>query len=124
MLQSLTIRKRRVDIKCATLTTLIGFAFRHPPDRITGPDWMRHGLTRFDIATTIPVEASESQVPEMLQALLEERFKLKIHRGTASQEVFALVVAKGGLKLREAIANSGTAVVEEPTARLRHSSGA
>ena len=62
------------------------------------------------------MDASESQVPEMLQALLEERFKLKVHRGNANQEVFALVVAKGGLKVREAIANSGIAAVEEPPA--------
>jgi uncharacterized protein (TIGR03435 family) len=36
----------------------------------------------------------------MLQALLEDRFKLKIHRETRAVPIYALVVAKGGPKLR------------------------
>jgi uncharacterized protein (TIGR03435 family) len=35
----------------------------------------------------------------MLQALLEDRFKLKIHRETREVPVYALAVAKGGVKL-------------------------
>jgi uncharacterized protein (TIGR03435 family) len=36
----------------------------------------------------------------MLQGLLEERFQLKIHRETAQVPMYALTVAKGGLKLK------------------------
>jgi len=36
----------------------------------------------------------------MLQALLEERFKLRVHRETREVSVYRLTVAKGGLKLR------------------------
>ena len=36
----------------------------------------------------------------MLQALLEERFKLKIHRETKKVPAYAMVVAKGGPKLQ------------------------
>jgi len=35
----------------------------------------------------------------MLQSLLEERFKLKLHRETRETPVYSLVVAKGGHKL-------------------------
>jgi uncharacterized protein (TIGR03435 family) len=35
----------------------------------------------------------------MMQALLEERFRLRIHRETREVPVYALVVAKGGPKL-------------------------
>src|SRR6185312_1380998 len=35
----------------------------------------------------------------MMQSLLEDRFKLKIHRETREGPAFALVVAKGGLRL-------------------------
>jgi uncharacterized protein (TIGR03435 family) len=38
----------------------------------------------------------------MLQALLVDRFKLATHRSTAKQPIYALVVAKGGLKIRAA----------------------
>jgi uncharacterized protein (TIGR03435 family) len=98
--QSLKMDQGRVDMKCATLTVLIGYAFRLSPDRVKGPDWM--GSTRFDIAATIPEGASKNQVPEMVQALLAERFKLAIHRGMTNQSIYALIVAKGGLRVKEA----------------------
>ena len=60
------------------------------------------GSASFDIAAKIPQGASQNQVPEMLQALLVDRFKLATHRGTTNQPIYALVVAKGGLKVREA----------------------
>jgi uncharacterized protein (TIGR03435 family) len=37
----------------------------------------------------------------MLQSLLEERFKLALHRETREEPVYNLVVAKGGAKLKE-----------------------
>ncbi len=37
----------------------------------------------------------------LLRALLEERFKLKIHTETRVTPVYALVVAKGGVKMKE-----------------------
>ena len=36
----------------------------------------------------------------MMQALLEDRFKLQMHRETRQNPVYALTVAKGGLKLK------------------------
>ena len=38
----------------------------------------------------------------MLQCLLEERFGLKVHRGTQTEQGFALVIGKGGPKLKPA----------------------
>jgi len=96
--QSLRIDPGRVDIQCITLTALIGHAFRLSPDRVKGPDWM--DSASFDIAAKIPESASQNQVPEMLQALLVDRFKLATHRSTANQPIYALVVAKGGLKIK------------------------
>jgi len=49
----------------------------------------------------MPEGASKDQVPEMLQALLAERFKLTIHRESKDHSVYALVVGKGGPKLKE-----------------------
>jgi uncharacterized protein (TIGR03435 family) len=106
--ESFRVDRGRVDIECATLTTLITYAFHFPPSRITGPDWMMSlGQARFDIAAKLPQGASESQVPEMLQALLADRFKLALHRGNAEHAIYALVVAKGGLKVKEAAPESG-----------------
>jgi len=43
-------------------------------------------------------------VPEMLQALLAERFKLATHREMSEQPVLGLVIGKSGPKLKESIA--------------------
>ena len=44
-----------------------------------------------------------SQRQSMLRALLEERFKLKVHHETRPFDVYALVVDKKGLKLQETV---------------------
>ena len=102
---SLKMDRGRVEFQCATLVDLIGYAFRISPDRVAGPDWMTAaGADRFEIAATLPPGAPLSQVPEMVQALLAERFHLALHRGTAVRSVNALVLGKGGPKLEKAAA--------------------
>jgi len=109
--ESFKMDRSRVDIECATLTTLIGYAFRFSPDRVTGPDWMIGlGSPRFDIAAKLPQGASENQVPEMVQALLADRFKLAIHPAPREQGIYGLVAAKGGLKVKEAAPEAGAEV--------------
>jgi uncharacterized protein (TIGR03435 family) len=56
---------------------------------------------RYDIIATASGDASEEQTRWMLQTLLEERFKLAVHRETKELPVFALVVGKKGPKFRE-----------------------
>ena len=105
------IDRAQVVIDCATIADLIGYAFRFPPDRIAGPDWMMAlGSPRFAIAATLPQGASVKQVPEMVQALLADRFRLELHRGTREHAFYALVVAKGGLKVKESPGEPGAAV--------------
>jgi bla regulator protein blaR1 len=45
--------------------------------------------------------ANAEQAKERLRNLLEERFKLAIHRENKEQQVYALIVAKGGPKIQE-----------------------
>ena len=113
---SMKVDPGRVDFQCATLAMLIGYAFRISPDRVTGPDWMMAGGSpRFNIAATIPQGGSNNQVPEMVQALLAERFNLIVHRGTADREIYGLVVARGGLKVKE-VAPQGAAAANADSA--------
>jgi uncharacterized protein (TIGR03435 family) len=56
---------------------------------------------RYDIIATGSGDPSEEQTMQMLRALLEERFKLIVHRETKQLPVFALVVGKKGPKFRE-----------------------
>jgi uncharacterized protein (TIGR03435 family) len=89
----------RVDIGAAPLFRLICIAYRAKPYQVSGPDWLK--TTNYDIQAKIPDGATADRIPEMMQALLAERFGLKLHRDSKDQPVYALVVAKGGPKMKE-----------------------
>jgi uncharacterized protein (TIGR03435 family) len=76
---------------------------RNPPWSIPpvegGPAWLK--ADRYEIVAKAEGDASPDMMNgPMLQALLEDRFKLKVHRDTREIPVYALTVAKGGAKLR------------------------
>jgi uncharacterized protein (TIGR03435 family) len=90
------------DIGSFSLRDLIRTAYDVKDFQIAGADSLGAPLTaqRFDIRATLPAGTTEKQVPEMLQNLLAERFKLAVHRETRDQSIYALVVAKGGPKMK------------------------
>jgi uncharacterized protein (TIGR03435 family) len=55
---------------------------------------------RFDIVANYPPGATKTDAPRMLQSLLEERFRLQVHKSTEERPVLGLVVDKGGTKLK------------------------
>jgi uncharacterized protein (TIGR03435 family) len=56
---------------------------------------------KFDIVAKNPDGVRKDQVPEVLKALLADRFKLVTHRDSKVQQVYALVVGRNGPKLRK-----------------------
>jgi uncharacterized protein (TIGR03435 family) len=98
----------RVDIGGMSLAELIRTAYRVKPYQVIGPDWMKS--ERYDVMAKMPEGASKDQVPEMLQELLADRFKLKTHRDNKEHSVYALVVGKNGPKLKEAAPDPDPAV--------------
>ncbi len=90
----------RVDMGFFALSDLIRTAYKLKSYQLSGPDWL--SAQRFDILGKMPEGATKEQVPEMLQALLADRFKLTSHRDTKEHSVYALVIAKTGLKMKEA----------------------
>jgi uncharacterized protein (TIGR03435 family) len=89
----------QVRVGAMSLKDYLGMAYAVKPQQIEGPDWL--GQERFDVAATIPDGASLAQVPEMFQALLADRFQLKMHREKKELAVYALTVASSGLKIKE-----------------------
>jgi uncharacterized protein (TIGR03435 family) len=83
-----------------TLKDYIGLAYRLKLYQISGPDWI--GTDRFDVAATLPEGTLPAQIPNMMGTLLEERFQLKLHREKKEFPIYALEIAKGGLKMAEA----------------------
>src|SRR5215470_1715089 len=82
-----------------SLKDLLTMAYRMKDYQVLGPPWL--AVDRFDVAAKLPEGAAREQVPEMMQSLLAERFKVKLHRESKEFPVYGLVVAKGGLKMKE-----------------------
>ena len=93
-----------------TLRDCIRGAYRVRDFQIFGPDWMTKA--RFEISAKLPPGASADQIPEMLQALLAERFKLEIRREMKEQNVYALMVGNGGAKLKAGGSKTGQQVAQ------------
>jgi uncharacterized protein (TIGR03435 family) len=90
---------QRVSCTALNLKDYISAAYKVKIYQIQGPDWI--GGERFDINAKLPAGAKEDQVPDMLKALLADRFQMKFHKETKDFPVYALTVAKGGLKMKE-----------------------
>jgi uncharacterized protein (TIGR03435 family) len=104
----------RAEYLYLDLKSLITYAYGVKPYQITGPDWM--STTRFDIVAKMPEGSKKDDAPKMLQTLLEDRFKLTTHRVSAERPVLALVVGKGGPKLK---ASAETPVAIDESAPLK-----
>ena len=99
-----------------TLWGLIFNAFDvRPNDPIPGlPGWAEttqfHVEAKMDDDTAaalqkLPREKQDEERHLMLQSLLADRFKLHVHHENKERPIYALVVAKGGFKLKEAPAS-------------------
>jgi bla regulator protein blaR1 len=104
----------RLRIDCLTLERIIYYAYAglgngrspllnvHPltPNLVRGgPGWIRS--ERFDIEAKAEGAADRATMTgPMLRALLDDRFHLKMHRATEDAPLYALVLAKGGLKIK------------------------
>jgi len=91
----------RVSMENVSLKKVMLNAYGIPDDReytIAGPAWLT--TEHFDIEATFPADTPVPQVRQMIQALLAERFKLVLHNETRQLPMYALVVAKGGPKIR------------------------
>ena len=95
----LKIEAGRVDAGFMSLGDLIRTAYKLKSYQLTGPDWMNS--QRFDVLAKMPEGATKEQVPDMLKALLAERFKLVVHMESKEHSMYALTVGKGGSKLKE-----------------------
>jgi uncharacterized protein (TIGR03435 family) len=89
-------------VRCTylSLANYLTMAYDIKDYQIIGPDWL--GSAHFDISAKRPegVEGEKS-LRGMVASLLEDRFKLAFHRETRDLPAYALIVAKGGLKMKE-----------------------
>ncbi len=96
------ITRGRLTMTNASLRGLIRSAYDIQSFQLAnGPVWLDSDA--YDIAATTGdgADISHDQYRLLLQSLLADRFGLKVHWETRQSDVYALVVAKSGLKLRE-----------------------
>jgi uncharacterized protein (TIGR03435 family) len=101
-MSSVRITPGQVLMENVSLRKCIALAYNVSEDQhyaIAGPDWLRSEV--YDITAKFPPETPQEQVRMMLQELLADRFKLKLHHEFKEVPVYALVVGKNGAKLQE-----------------------
>jgi uncharacterized protein (TIGR03435 family) len=88
----------RFAITNFSLRAVVRYAYDVKDIQISGgPAWF--DSDRWDIVATAGREISEDERLRMVQTLLAERFKMTIRHETKDLPVYALVVAKNGVKL-------------------------
>jgi len=89
-------------VRCTYLSLLnyLNMAYDVKDYQIIGPDWL--ASEHYDIVAKRPdgVEG-EKALRGMMASLLADRFKITMHRETRDLPAYALVVGKGGLKIKE-----------------------
>jgi uncharacterized protein (TIGR03435 family) len=124
---SLQMTPGRTHVLCMTLATIIRTAYGYAPANAFsnagrargfnytnvyglgvedgrrvrgGPDWVRSERYTIDAVAAGAADAASMSGP-MLRALLEKRFQLQAHIDSEQIPAFDLVVAPGGLKMKE-----------------------
>jgi uncharacterized protein (TIGR03435 family) len=97
----------RLNMECVTLQRLIQLAYGAFADGVSpnmqmlqisgGPGWTQSEFYNLTAKAEGAARVEQMMGP-MLQTLLEDRFKLKIHRETKEIPVYALTLAKSGIK--------------------------
>jgi uncharacterized protein (TIGR03435 family) len=87
----------RVDIGGYSIVTLLTTAFRVARPQVAAPEFASSEY--FDIQAKLPEGATRDQVPEMLQAMLADRFKLSYHHEMRDYPITYLTLGKTGMKL-------------------------
>ena len=96
-----------------TLKQLVQIAYDVRDYSMSGPTWL--DSERFDINAKTPSEIAATKDSQQrgvlfrgaMQALMADRFKLVVHHETRTVPAYALVVAKGGLKVKPVEADGG-----------------
>lgn len=82
----------------APLLRIISRAYNLTDDRISGPAWLDSEC--YDIRAKASNNVPDRDLMQMLQSLLEERFHLLARREQEERPIFALLIDKGGLKMK------------------------
>jgi uncharacterized protein (TIGR03435 family) len=92
----------RIRYTGMSLRDLILVAYRVRVFQVSSPEAGALDAKTFDLEATLPRGATDADLRAMLRSLLAARFHLSLRRERRVIPVYALTVAKGGPKLKEA----------------------
>jgi len=83
-----------------SLADAIEWAYEIQGYQLSGaPAWLRGSYYEIEMKTAVP--ATKKELRELLQTVLSERFKLKIHREPKQMSIYALTATNAGARLAE-----------------------
>jgi uncharacterized protein (TIGR03435 family) len=107
-----------VTMQRVTLKNSIQWAYHVFDYQVSGPPSI--DSDRYDIAAKSAGPAGEAELRVMMQTLLAERFKLKLHRQSKETQAYVLSVGKNGPKFHESAAEGESAVQpDEKTMKIK-----
>jgi len=99
-----------------TLRFLIQNAWNVREFQLVGiPDFIAR--ERFDIQATMETGAPSNQLQAMMQSLLEERFRLKLHREKREQSIYSLLPVRNGIKIQALAEGACSAGAGQPSTK-------
>jgi len=88
----------RINFENVNLRMVLTQAYAVKSYQISGPSTL--DSERFNITAKVPQGTTKQQFQLMLQSLVADRFKLTLHREKKELPAYALMVAKGGPKMK------------------------
>ena len=108
---------RRITAVNCTLSTYIQWAWELPEYRVSGPEWLK--TERYDLNAKNPDAGDrEAVLWPALRALLVERFQMKFHSESREMPVLALVLAKGGSRMKRSAFSPGQSSAKSRDGKL------
>jgi uncharacterized protein (TIGR03435 family) len=97
--ENIQVSPGTVTMRNVNLRSCIRWAYHVTEYQVTGPAWL--DSERYEITGKAAGPATEEQLRLMMQGLLQERFKLALHRQIKDFPVYVLVAGKNGPKVHE-----------------------
>src|ERR1051326_1964428 len=99
-------RDGRDELRMATMVDLVRLAYNVDADRVLeGPSWLE--MDRFDVIALGPPKVTVETRRAMLQALLQDRFQLAVHKDTRPLDAWVLTADKRVSMKKAATAGPG-----------------
>ncbi|HKD06007.1 MAG TPA: TIGR03435 family protein [Bryobacteraceae bacterium] len=101
-----------VTMRSVTLKGAIAWSWSVLDNEVQGPGWLDSDY--YDVIAKTSTPHTEDELRRMFQAVLAERFGVRVHRDRKVTQAYVLTVDKAGLKMTETAAEGESTVEPQP----------